>query len=142
MAKFTYTLNEDLKSASIFNEEGVLVGSAPIHRLNDNDWRLKVDKIITSGKKWVGIGKADSYRTEGEFDDMPSTNATGSSRFTLNKVVEYLFDDEAATFKALVEKAEARYEKDHKYDRVLKNIKVEDLDALMEMLQKRKESSM
>lgn len=142
MAKFTYTLNEDLKSASIFNEEGVLVGSAPIHRLNDKDWRIKVDKVITSGKKWVGIGKADNYKTSGEFDDMPSTNATGSSRLTLEKVAEYLDETEQATFKALYEKAKAKFDEAHKYEKVLKNIKVEELDALMALLQKKKESSM
>lgn len=138
MAKFTYTLDENLKSASIFNEEGVLVGRAPIHRLNEKDWRIKVDKVITSGKKWVGIGNAESYKTEGSFDDAPSTNATGSSRLTLEKVAEYLDETEQETFKTLYEKAKAKFEEAHKVEKIDKQI--EKLQALMEKLQQAKSS--
>lgn len=133
MAKFTYKLDEELKIGKIYNEEGVFQGEAPIHRLNDNDWRLKVDKIITTGKKWVGIGKKDAPRLEGEFDDTPATTSTGSSRLTLEKCKEYLTDDEALTFEALYNKAKAKFEETHKNDKIDK--KLAQLQAMMEKLQ-------
>ena len=96
---------------------------------------MHVSKILDTGKKWVGIGKKDAYKTEGEFEDIASVNATGG-RLTLEKVCDSLADDEKATFRQLYDKAKAKYEETHKAEKIDKQI--EKLQALMEKLQAQK----
>ena len=108
MAKFTYELQEGNKKATIFDCEGNEIGVASVITMSENDVRIYVKKVLTTGKKWVCIGKSDDLKLTGEFDDTPSENL--KVYLSLTNIAEYLDEQDKQTFAQLHEKAKAKFE--------------------------------
>ena len=108
MAKFTYELQEGNKKATIFDCEGNEIGVASVITMSESDVRIYVKKVLTTGKKWVCIGKSDDLKLTGEFDDTPSENL--KVYLSLTNIADYLDDTDKQTFAQLHEKAKAKFE--------------------------------